>query len=121
MIFNTLSLLFPLIGVQTGSWWLDPVGAGLLSLYIIYDWASTCVENVARLTGVGVDEAILKKLMYMTWRFSPIVDGYKYVLVLLLLFSLPSPFTPHAFKQQPSPHQSSNLPISAFPPITNPN
>ena len=35
--FNTLSLLFPLIGLKAGIWWLDPVGAGLLSLYIIYD------------------------------------------------------------------------------------
>lgn len=38
VIFNTLSLLFPLIGYYAGAWWLDPVGAGLLSLFIIYDW-----------------------------------------------------------------------------------
>lgn len=75
--FNTLSLLFPLIGEKTNTWWLDPVGAGLLSLYIIYDWASTCLENVARLTGIGVDDEILKKLIYLAWRFSPVVEGYK--------------------------------------------
>lgn len=38
VIFNTLSLLFPLIGYYVNAWWLDPVGAGLLSLFIIYDW-----------------------------------------------------------------------------------
>jgi divalent metal cation (Fe/Co/Zn/Cd) transporter len=29
MIFNTLSLLFPLIGRSANIWWLDPPGAGL--------------------------------------------------------------------------------------------
>lgn len=75
--FNTLSLLFPLIGYHTGTWWLDPVGAGLLSLYIIYDWAGTCFENVTRLSGQAADPALQKKLMYLAYRFSPVVDGFK--------------------------------------------
>lgn len=77
VFFNSLSLAFPLIGAQAGIWWLDPVGAGLLSLYIIYDWASTCMENVARLTGVGVDDKMIRKLLFLAWRFSPVVDQYK--------------------------------------------
>lgn len=77
VIFNTVSLLFPLIGHATGTWWLDPVGAGLLSLFIIYDWASTCMENVARLTGIGVDDRVLKKLLYLAYRISPVIDAYK--------------------------------------------
>lgn len=79
VIFNTLSLAFPLIGYHANIWWLDPVGAGLLSLYIIFDWSSTCFENVVRLTGIGVDDATLKKIIYLTWRFSPVVKGYKSV------------------------------------------
>jgi len=75
--FNTLSLLFPLIGGKFDIWWLDPVGAALLSLYIIYDWASTCLENVSRLSGIGAEDEVLRKLMYLAWRFSPVVDGYK--------------------------------------------
>ena len=70
-------MAFPFIGNQFDIWWLDPVGAGLLSLYIIYDWSATCLENVARLTGIGVDDRTLKKLMYLAWRFAPIVDAYK--------------------------------------------
>lgn len=77
VFFNTLSLAFPFIGHQFGIWWLDPVGAGLLSLFIIYDWASTALENTARLTGIGANDDILKKLMYMAFRFSPVVDSYK--------------------------------------------
>ncbi|KAI9717942.1 MAG: hypothetical protein M1828_007034 [Chrysothrix sp. TS-e1954] len=75
--FNSLSLAFPFIGHQFSIWWLDPVGAGLLSLYIIYDWASTCLENVARLTGVGVSDRVLKKMIFICWRFAPLVNSYK--------------------------------------------
>ena len=77
VVFNTLSLLFPVIGHAAGLWWLDPVGAALLSLFIIYDWAETLLENVARLTGAAVDDRILKKVTYMAWRFAPLVDAYK--------------------------------------------
>lgn len=77
MIFNSLSLLFPLIGAKAGIWWLDPAGAGLLSLYIIADWASTCLENVGRLSGVEAHPKTLHKVLYLCWRYSPIIDRYK--------------------------------------------
>jgi cation diffusion facilitator family transporter len=77
VIFNTLSLLFPLIGKQAGVWWLDPVGAGLLSLYIIYDWADTCMQNVTRLCGSAAEDPLQKKLTYLAYRFAPVVKGFK--------------------------------------------
>ncbi|CAF9909667.1 hypothetical protein IMSHALPRED_008437 [Imshaugia aleurites] len=77
VVFNTLSLLFPLIGHQLSLWWLDPVGAALLSLFIIYDWAETCFENVARLTGSAVSATVLQKVTFLAWRFAPVVDAYK--------------------------------------------
>jgi len=79
VIFNTLSLLFPFIGYKADIWWLDPVGAGLLSLFIIYDWGSTCFENVTRLTGQAAPDALQSKLLYLAYRFSPIVEGFKNV------------------------------------------
>lgn len=75
--FNTLSLLFPLIGYHANIWWLDPVGAGLLSLYIIYDWGHTSFENVTRLSGEAADDSTLRKLTYLAWRFAPVVEGFK--------------------------------------------
>lgn len=75
--FNTLSLLFPLIGHQLNLWWLDPVGAAILSLFIIYDWAETCLENVTRLSGSVVDDRLLKKITFMAWRFAPVISAYK--------------------------------------------
>ncbi|KAK4697843.1 hypothetical protein P7C71_g287, partial [Lecanoromycetidae sp. Uapishka_2] len=77
VIFNTLSLIFPLIGAQLSTWWLDPVGAALLSIFIIYDWASTCTENVTRLTGSAVAPGLLQKVTYLAWKFAPVVDAYK--------------------------------------------
>lgn len=75
--FNTLSLLFPLIGKHANIWWLDPAGAAILSLYIIYDWASTAMENVTKLCGAQADTETLKKLTYLAFRFSPLVRGFK--------------------------------------------
>lgn len=77
MCFNTVSLLFPVIGHHANIWWLDPLGAALLSLYIIYDWAHTCLENVSRLTGAAVDDRLRQKITYMAWRFSPLVEAFK--------------------------------------------
>lgn len=53
------------------------MGAGLLSLYVIWDWAGTCFENVTRLSGQAAETELQKKLMYLAYRFSPIVRGFK--------------------------------------------
>lgn len=77
VFFNTLSLIFPLIGRQFGIWWLDPLGAGILSVFIIWDWAGTAFENVTRLSGSAVDDRLGRKLVFLVWRFAPIVEGFK--------------------------------------------
>ncbi|KAK8157750.1 hypothetical protein IWX90DRAFT_24959 [Phyllosticta citrichinensis] len=77
--FNTLSLLFPVIGFHAHLWWLDPVGAALLSLFIIYDWADTCLQNVTRLTGSAASDRVHRKILYLAVRFGPLVQGFKTV------------------------------------------
>lgn len=57
----------------------SPLGAGLLSIYIIFDWARTCLEHVDHLSGANVDDATFNKLLFMAWRFSPVVTAYKNV------------------------------------------
>ncbi|CBY00964.1 similar to cation diffusion facilitator [Plenodomus lingam JN3] len=64
-------------GHQANVWWLDPVGASILSLFIIYDWAGTCLENVTRLTGEAASDRIERKMMFMAYRFAPLVGGFK--------------------------------------------
>lgn len=78
--FNTLSLLFPLIGKAAGVWWLDPAGAAFLSLYIIYDWANTAFENITNLCGTAAEMELLKKLTFLAFRFSPLVRGFKSII-----------------------------------------
>jgi divalent metal cation (Fe/Co/Zn/Cd) transporter len=75
--FNTLSLLFPLVGHKLNVWWLDPFGAAGLSLFIIYDWAGTCLENITRLTGEAANDRMERKLLFMAYRFAPLVEGFK--------------------------------------------
>ena len=55
----------------------SPLGAGLLSLYIIFDWAHTCLSHVDRLSGAAVNDVVLRKLVFLAWRFSPVVKAYK--------------------------------------------
>lgn len=80
VIFNTLSLLFPFVGAKAHVWWLDPVGAGLLSLFIIYDWGRTSFENVVRLSGETASHETQQKVMFLAYRFSPVVSGFKSVI-----------------------------------------
>ncbi|OQV03538.1 hypothetical protein CLAIMM_08572 isoform 2 [Cladophialophora immunda] len=75
--FNTLSLIFPLVGKYTGVWWFDPAGATLLALYVIYDWTGTCLGIAIRLCGSSCDSRLQKKLTYLAYRFSPLVAGFK--------------------------------------------
>ncbi|KAF2854338.1 hypothetical protein T440DRAFT_486910 [Plenodomus tracheiphilus IPT5] len=64
-------------GHQAKIWWLDPVGASILSLFIIFDWAGTCLENVTRLTGEAANQRVNRKMMFMAYRFAPLVGGFK--------------------------------------------
>lgn len=77
VFFNSLSLAFPAIGHKLDVWWLDPLGAALLSLFIIFDWSGTAFENVTRLSGSAVEDRIQRKLMFLAWRFAPLVEGFK--------------------------------------------
>lgn len=41
LIYSTFSLIFPLMGQFLNIWWLDPVGAIIISVYIIVEWVKT--------------------------------------------------------------------------------
>ncbi|CAO3616160.1 unnamed protein product [Mucor hiemalis] len=70
VVFTIASTLFPLVGNWMGWNWLDPVGAILLSIYIIYEWMNVLLENIRRLTGQAASADDLKELTYMAYRFS---------------------------------------------------
>ncbi|GLB09713.1 hypothetical protein AtubIFM57258_005640 [Aspergillus tubingensis] len=70
VIFNLFSILFPLIGSLTKTWYIDPLGGLLLSLYIIYNWSATASEHIGHLTGAAASPKDHSILLYMTMRFS---------------------------------------------------
>lgn len=70
VVFTIASTLFPLAGNYMSWNWLDPVGAILLSIYIIYEWMGVLLENVRRLTGQAASSDDLKQFTYMAYRFS---------------------------------------------------
>ncbi|KAI9472010.1 MAG: cation efflux family-domain-containing protein [Benjaminiella poitrasii] len=70
VVFTIASTLFPLIGNWMNWPWLDPVGAILLSIYIIYEWLGVLLENIRRLTGQAASADDIKQLTYMAYRFS---------------------------------------------------
>ncbi|KAG1471233.1 hypothetical protein G6F56_002242 [Rhizopus delemar] len=70
VVFTIASTLFPLAGNYLGWNWLDPLGAILLSVYIIHEWMSVLLENVRRLTGQAASADDIKQLTYMAYRFS---------------------------------------------------
>ncbi|KAF2024934.1 hypothetical protein EK21DRAFT_117333 [Setomelanomma holmii] len=70
VVFNTFSILFPLIGYFAKVWWLDALGGILLSTYVIFNWSRTSAEHIRNLTGASATADERNILLYMTMRFA---------------------------------------------------
>lgn len=70
IVFNTVSLLMPTAGHFLNIWWLDPLGALLLSVYIIILWCATAFEHIDNLTGAAADPIDYKVILYLAFRFA---------------------------------------------------
>ncbi|EED14077.1 cation diffusion facilitator, putative [Talaromyces stipitatus ATCC 10500] len=70
VVFNIFSIIFPLIGTFTNTWYLDPLGGFLLSMYVIVNWASTANEHIAHLTGAAASPLDRSVLLYTVMRFA---------------------------------------------------
>jgi cation diffusion facilitator family transporter len=70
VVTNSLGLASALLGDRV-AWWVDPLGAMLLSLYIIRVWATTALENMRQLAGKSAPAGLLQKLTYVAWNHSP--------------------------------------------------
>ncbi|KAL9091889.1 MAG: hypothetical protein Q9165_004641 [Trypethelium subeluteriae] len=73
VIFNTFSIIFPLIGFFARQWWLDPLGGIILSLYVILSWSSTSVMHIRNLAGCSATADERNVLLYLTMRFAKTV------------------------------------------------
>ncbi|CUM65383.1 uncharacterized protein PRCAT00003019001 [Priceomyces carsonii] len=70
IVFNTVSLLMPTVGYMFDIWWLDPLGALLLSIYIISSWCKTAFEHIDNLTGAVASPLDYKVILYLAYRFA---------------------------------------------------
>ncbi|CAD1808387.1 Cation efflux family protein [Candida parapsilosis] len=70
IVFNTVSLLMPWLGHVFSIWWFDPLGALLLSMYIIFNWGKTAFQHISNLTGAVADPLEYKVVLYLCCRFA---------------------------------------------------
>lgn len=70
VVFNIFSLIMPVTGYYFQIYWFDPLGALLLSIYIITLWSITSVEHISNLTGRNADPEDFKVILYLCMRFA---------------------------------------------------
>ncbi|KAK3117540.1 hypothetical protein LTR53_000966 [Teratosphaeriaceae sp. CCFEE 6253] len=70
VVFNTFSIIFPLVGYYASIWWLDPLGGILLSFYVIFQWSTVCLGHIKQLTGCAATADERNVLLYLTMRFA---------------------------------------------------
>ncbi|KAI0538230.1 hypothetical protein GGR58DRAFT_311225 [Xylaria digitata] len=70
VIFNTGSILFPILGFYLGIWWLDALGGLLLSLVVIKNWSETSLQHIKNLSGFSATADQRNILLYLTMRFA---------------------------------------------------
>ena len=62
------------VGAAINAWFVDPLGGLFLSIYIMWSWASTTVEHIRRLIGTAAATDDRNVLLYMTMRFSRLIE-----------------------------------------------
>ncbi|KAK9455320.1 cation efflux family-domain-containing protein [Dipodascopsis uninucleata] len=70
VIFNTFSILFPLIAHFGHMPFVDPLGAVALSLFVIFSWAETALGHIKHLTGAAADPVDERVILYLCARFA---------------------------------------------------
>lgn len=70
VVFNTFSIIFPLVGYYFQIWFLDALGGLLLSLYVIFNWSRTTTTHIRHLTGAAASATDRNILLYLTMRFA---------------------------------------------------
>ena len=68
------SFLIISLFVSNWVWWFDPLGATLLSIYIIYGWIGESAEHVTKLVGVAAESEFIKKLTFIAVNHNEKID-----------------------------------------------
>lgn len=70
VVFNTFSIIFPLLGFYFKLWYLDALGGLLLSFYVISTWTRTSTTHIRNLSGAAATADQRNILLYLTMRFA---------------------------------------------------
>ncbi|KAK3945640.1 cation efflux family-domain-containing protein [Diplogelasinospora grovesii] len=65
IVVNIFGLVMAIVGDRF-VWYLDPIGAILIALLILFSWASNAFEQVWLLVGKSAPREFISKLIYMT-------------------------------------------------------
>ncbi|XP_062015956.1 metal tolerance protein 10-like [Rosa rugosa] len=66
VITNAIGLASAVLAVRF-YWWIDPIGAIIIALYTMGNWAKTVMDNVWSLIGKTAPAEYLAKLTYLIW------------------------------------------------------
>jgi divalent metal cation (Fe/Co/Zn/Cd) transporter len=77
VVFNTFSLIFPLIGILFHIWWIDAAGASALCLFVIIQWISVTFEHINHLSGSHASKEEYQQVLYLVMRFTDEVAKVK--------------------------------------------
>lgn len=77
IVFNIFSLLFPVLSLVLRVWWIDSLGASLLCIYVISQWAAITFEHIDHLSGSHASKKNYQQVLYMVARFSEEIEGIK--------------------------------------------
>lgn len=77
VVFNTFSLLFPVVEWYFRIWWIDALGACCLCLYVIIQWSMVTFEHIDHLSGSHASKEEYSQILYMIFRFSDKISGVK--------------------------------------------
>ena len=67
---NSIGLAAALVGDMV-YYWVDPLGAILLAIYIVINWSQTAMENIRSMVGMSAPPEFLASLTYLAWNHHP--------------------------------------------------
>lgn len=69
---NSFAITTALLGSYL-YWWIDPLGAGLMGIYITIFWARAGYEQIKVLSGYRASKKFCKQLIVLAWNHHPMV------------------------------------------------
>lgn len=70
VVFNSFGVTFSILATKF-LWWLDPVGAILIAIFILRSWSATAAEHIKLIAGKSAEPGFLNRIVYMSISHDP--------------------------------------------------